>query len=366
MEPDYCFPNRLEELLALESAARLYPGGSKTYYYLGNFWYGNRQYEEAVTCWEKSRGLDENFPTVRRNLSLAYYNRYNNVQGALEEMEAAFRLDPSDFRILMEIDQLYKKLGRGIEERFRFLKKYPEALDYRDDLYLELISLHNLKGEHEEALGLIMKRKFHPWEGGEGKIAGQYLLSNIELAKTAIRQKDFHKALEYLKAAEHYPVNLGEGKLYGAQENDVNYWKGCAYAGLGDTDHSISMWELASQGQSELSAAVYYNDQNPDKIFYQGLALLKLNRKKEADSRFNRLRDYGEKHLFDKPQIDFFAVSMPDMLIWEENLLMRNQIHCRYLMGLGHLGLGNADRAREIFTGILETDPYHTGSRIHF
>ena len=31
---------------------------------------------------------------------------------------------------------------------------------------------------------------------------------------------------------------------------------------------------------------MYYNDAKPDKIFYQGLALLKLGRKDEANGRF--------------------------------------------------------------------------------
>ena len=43
--------------------------------------------------------------------------------------------------------------------------------------------LSNLEGDAEKALGLIMQHKFHPWEGGEGKVTGQYLFSQIELAK---------------------------------------------------------------------------------------------------------------------------------------------------------------------------------------
>jgi hypothetical protein len=32
------------------------------------------------------------------------------------------------------------------------------------------------------------------------------------------------KAINHLKATESYPHNLGEGKLYGARENDIHYW----------------------------------------------------------------------------------------------------------------------------------------------
>ena len=54
-------------------------------------------------------------------------------------------------------------------------------------------------------------------------------------------------------------------------------------------------------------AAMYYNDAKPDKIFYQGLALLKLNRMDEANGRFHKLTTYGEKHLFDKVKMDYFC-----------------------------------------------------------
>lgn len=64
MAPDYCFPNKLEEVLMLQDANRLQPNDSKAWYYLGNFWYGARQHDEAIACWERSVELDDQFPTV--------------------------------------------------------------------------------------------------------------------------------------------------------------------------------------------------------------------------------------------------------------------------------------------------------------
>ena len=51
---DYCFPNRLEDVLILETALRFNPQDARAAYYLGDFWYAHRQYEEAINCWEKS------------------------------------------------------------------------------------------------------------------------------------------------------------------------------------------------------------------------------------------------------------------------------------------------------------------------
>lgn len=45
-------------------------------------------------------------------------------------------------------------------------------VDERDDLTLEWITLLNRLGRSEEAMALLTRRNFHPWEGGEGKLAG--------------------------------------------------------------------------------------------------------------------------------------------------------------------------------------------------
>ena len=81
---EYCFPNRLEAIQALECAQKLNPTDAKAPYYLGNLWYDKRQYAEAIACWEKSVEIDDTFPTVLRNLSLAYFNKLQQKDKALE------------------------------------------------------------------------------------------------------------------------------------------------------------------------------------------------------------------------------------------------------------------------------------------
>ena len=345
MSPDYCFPNKTEEVLMLQDAIKVNPEGAKAPYFLGNFWYNARQYEKAVSCWESSVSLDDTYPTVFRNLSLAYYNKKNNPEKALQYIRKAFELDPSDSRILMELDQLYKKLRFPHAERLAFLEKYPDLVEMRDDICIERITLYNQLGMYRKAYDLINARKFHPWEGGEGKVTGQYICCRVELAKEALKAKDYAKALELLKETEKYPDNLGEGKLATIQENDVHYWMGCAYEGLGDAEKAREYFEKATRGAKEPSIAFFYNDEQPDKIFYQGLAWRKLGQDAKSNGRFYALIQHGEKHIFDKVKLDYFAVSLPELLIWDDNLDMRNRIHCNYVMGLGYLGLGDLEKA---------------------
>jgi tetratricopeptide (TPR) repeat protein len=358
----YCFPNKLEDILALQSVIANNPRDAKAYYYLGNLWYDKKQYSEAVNCFEKSIEIDDSMPTVHRNLALAYYNKLNQPEKAKAELEKAFNLDNKDARVFLELDQLYKKLNVSYKDRLVLFEKNSELVELRDDLYIEYVTLINLTGNYKLAKDLIAKRKFHPWEGGEGKVSKQYLYACIELTKECLKDKKYKEAKEELLMALTYPENLGEGKLAGAQENDINYYLGCAYEGLGDKMLSKEYFLKASVGLEEPTSAMFYNDQPPEMIYYQGLALLKLNKTEEAHEKFNKLISYGERHLLDHIKIDYFAVSLPDFLIFDEDLDKKNKIHCHYLMALGSLGLNKLDLAKEELDKVLNSEVNHQGA----
>ena len=359
--PDYCFPNRAEDVIALEAAKRENPKGAKAPYYLGCLYYAARQYDLAIENWELSARIDSKFPTVWRNLALARFNKQGKEQEALEYMERAFQLDETDSRILMELDQLYKRLHRPHAGRLAFLQKYPQLIQRRDDLVLEEVTLLNEVGRYEEAMAKLDAHIFHPWEGGEGKVTAQYQICRVEMAKVAILSKEYDKAIKLLKECLEYPHHLGEGKLYGAQENDFYYLLGIAYDAKGETAKAKECWEEATKGPQEPAAAMYYNDAKPDKIFYQGLALYKLGRSDEAHGRFYRLINYGKQHIFEKQTMDYFAVSLPDLLIWEDSLDTKNLIHCKYMLALGHYGMGDKEKALQYLAEVEALDNNHQG-----
>ena len=364
MKPDYCFPNKMEDVIVLQFATAINKD-PKAHYYLGNYWYANRQYDHAIVQWEASLSLDEQFPTVHRNLALAYHNKKGDATNALIELEKAFALNTKDARVLMELDQLYKKINTSHLQRLQLLEKNISLTEERDDLYLERVTLYNQSEQFETANALLAERNFHPWEGGEGKVTGQYVLCHIALAKKYLSEERYKEALDHLEQAEHYPQNLGEGKLYGARENDIFYFKGCIYESLGDHEQAMKWFTRACEGASDPGQAVFYNDQQPDKIFYIGLALQKLRQRDKAEALFGKLIRYSADHLTDIVQIDYFAVSLPDLLVFEQDLSLKNQIHCYYMMGLGYLGLGENKKAREQFNHVLALDVNHQGALTH-
>lgn len=364
-DPSYCFPNSLRDYVTLKQALGVQPRDAKALYYLGNLLYDKKRYEEAISSWEASVALDGSFATPHRNLALAYYNKRQDRDKALASLQTAFSLNPADARVFYELDQLYKKLGHAPADRLKAMEEHMELVEQRDDLYLEYLTLHNTLNRYEEALALILKRNFHPWEGGEGKVPAQYVLARVELAKQLLQERRCEDAVEQLLAAKQYPLNINEGKLTGAQENNIDYYLGCAYEGLGRSEEAEAYFMKASKGLDEPASALYYNDQPPHMIFYQGAALRRLGRENEARSRFNKLIDYGEKHIFEPQSIDYFAVSLPDFLVFDEDLDRRNEIHCRYMMGLGHLGLGDRQSAENLLREVLQLESHHQGAAQH-
>lgn len=366
--PDFCFPNRLEAVLALRKAMEINPGDANAAYYLGNLYYDKRQYDLAIDLWTRSSRLNPNFPTVWRNLALATFNKIGDCGKAVEMMEKAFALDTADARILMELDQLYKRLGRDHAWRLANLQKHPGLIAQRDDLLLEEITLLNLTGNYREAIAKLDSHIFHPWEGGEGKVPAQYQYSRVSLAKEAMKaaaqsgdKKSVKEAVRLLEECLDYPHHLGEGKLHGALDNDFMYLLGKAYEAMGDTEKARRAWSAGTVAPLEPAAALYYNDAAPDKLFYAGMCELALGNEDKARGRFNRLIAYGEQHIFDDMKPDYFAVSLPDLLIWESDLNTANQVHCRYMMALGHYGMGNLDKARAFLDAARALNPNHIG-----
>lgn len=356
---DYCFPNKLEDLVVLEYAKEHAAGPAKACYYLGCLLYDKFQYEAAMENWERSAQLAPEFPTVWRNLALAYYNKRHDSVTAKEAMEKAWELAPRDARVFLELDQLYKKLDMPVEERLARYEANRDVFMKRDDLKIEYATLLNLRGQYEKAYAFIMANRFHPWEGGEGKVTTQYTVALVELARRAMAAGCWEQAEDYLLRTVSYPENLGEGKLEGTKDNHVNYYLGLIKEQLGDPDGAKACFERAAVGTNEPAGMMYYNDQPADMIYYQGLALEKLGRPVEAKARFNKLLDYGERHMFDHIRVSYFAVSLPDFLIFEDDLNKKNQAHCHYLIGLAQLGMDRREAAAAAFSEAIRREPTH-------
>ncbi|KRL98257.1 DUF5107 domain-containing protein [Levilactobacillus hammesii] len=363
--PDYVFPNRLGDVLVLQYICATYPDDGLAAYYLGNFFYDRQVYATATQLWEHCTQVTPDYAMAHRNLSIAYFNRQHDPDKALTELTTAFRLDPQNSRLVFELATLHEKLNAPLADRLKFLEDHFDLVKQRDDSYVLLVTLLNETGRYQEAYDDIMAHIFHPWEGGEGKVSTQYEYALVELAKQDLKQQVPDAAIDKLKQALVYPRSLGEGKLPIAVNNVIDFYLGLAYRAKGDETQAQAHFAAATKGLSEPTDMMYYNDQPADTIFYQALADEQLGRKDAAKARYYKLINFGEQHLFNHFKLDYFAVSLPDALLFDDDYQAKNSVHCDYLMALGYLGLNQTAKAQTFFDRALAINNHHQGVLRH-
>lgn len=354
------FPNTLDEVQMLQTLSDC----AFARYLLGCFWYSKRCYEEAVNCWQFTLEQEPNFAPVHRLLGIYAWNKQHDAQKALKYLSQAVALEPKNARFLFELDYLNKLMAAPAEARLQRLEASKEIVFHRDDLTVELLSVWNSLGRYEAAAGVLRERVFHPWEGGEGKATGQYLLNQIHQALEAIRRGEPQNATVLLQQALHYPHNLGEGRLPGQTDNDIWYLLGYCARQQGHHDEAQRYFTRATRGGSSLDEGRYYNDQPVDYLFWQGMALKASGDCTEANLLFQSFLQWVETQRDKVPDVDFFAVSLPDLVVLDTPAQEKHQQHCLFITALGHLGLGDIPVCQQALNALLQRNPTHDKAQL--
>jgi tetratricopeptide (TPR) repeat protein len=357
MPPDYCFPARLEEIAILQAAMRANPADARAPYYLGNLLYDRRRHTEAIKMWEQAAKRDPEFSVVWRNLGIGYFNILRKPARARTAYDNALRANPADARLLYERDQLWKRLGRSPVTRLRELERHSKMVQQRDDLSVELCALYNQVGRHREALTLVSGRRFQPWEGGEGGPLGQYVRSHLALGREALAQGRTATARDHFEAAMTAPVNLGEAKHLLANQSDIHYWLGCAYEALGDKVAVRTHWRAAAtfKGDFQQMSVRSFSELT----YFSALSWMRLGRKAAARRLLNELLAYARKLAKTPARIDYFATSLPSLLLFEDDLQFRQGTAALFLQAQAHFGLGRKAKAKSLLQTVLRRDPSH-------
>ncbi len=355
--PDYCFPSRLEELLVLKAAVKENPADARAHYYLGNWLYDHRRHEEAIEHWEGSAALDPMNAVVWRNLGIAYFNIRADGIKAGSAFERAVEADPSDARLRYERDQLWKRVGALPLNRLTELEKCLDLVVKRDDLTIELASLYNQTGQAAKAEQAMENRRFQPWEGGEGVVLGQYVRTQLALGRAALECGNTTQARARISAALEPPEQLGEAWHLLANRSHVYYWLGIACDPGDETRPARHWWKKASESAGdfqEMSIRPY-----SEMTYYSALALRRLGRDGEARELLRDLLRHVRALAYSEIRIDYFATSLPAMLLFNDDLQKRARITALLLEAQASIGLGFERRGRGLIDKVTGMEPSH-------
>ncbi len=354
---DYCFPARVEEIAILQHAMAVNPRDARAPYYLGNLLYDRRRFAEAVGLWERSTRLDAKFSVAWRNLGIGYFNTLKKPAKACAAYERAHRADPTDARVFYERDQLWKKLGERPAKRLRELEARPELVAQRDDLTVEYCALLNQVGRHADAQRVLAGRVFQPWEGGEGQALGQHVRTHLAIGRAALSAGDAARAKENFTAALAAPRNLGEAKHLLANQSDIHFWLGEALAALGEREAARRHWTLAAEFRGDfqdMSVRAF-----SEMTYFSALAWERLGQRARAKKLLRDLLGYARELGQTEAKIDYFATSLPTMLVFEDDLTKRQRVTALLLEAQARAGLGERTKAKALLKRVLETDPSH-------
>lgn len=337
MDPDYFFPSRTEEQRVLEWALDRRANDSVAAYGLGNLYYDRKRYTEAIQCWEQSVKGFRIIPTAWRNLGVAYWNVHRDDLRATKAYENALAADSGDARFVYEYDQLRKKAGLPVDVRLAFLEEHRTRVLERDDASIELATLLLDAHRTAEALELMSSRRFHPLEGGEGKVLAQYKRAHLALAANAMDAQQPEVALSHCEKALSPPENLGEVFHPLQSQAEVRFWRGLILQALGREKEARESFEhcIREAGDFKDMAVVAFSEAS----YYKGRSLAALGRDAEARAHFKKMIRYCEETRQSVPRIPYFATSLPHVLVFNEDLREARDRDLAAIQALAEKGL---------------------------
>jgi tetratricopeptide (TPR) repeat protein len=353
--PDYCFPHNIDHLDLLQYAVTSRPDSSRFHYYLGNLFYHLRRHEDAIRHWERSATLNACYAQVWRNLAIGYFNIRHDAAAAVRAFKSARASSPCDGRLLYESDQLQKRLNFPVDQRLAELLRQRDLVDSRDDLTVELATLFNQLQEPQPALDVLLSRKFQPWEGGEGLVLAQFTTAKIGLGQAALKKGRPEEAINHFRDALNPPHSLGEARHLHANTSNLYYWLGRAYEAIGDEAECTRSYRRSASQRTDFQGMAVRPFS--EMTYWSGLSMQRLGHAAEAQELFETMLSYGKKLEQQKARIDYFATSLPSLLIFEDNLDGRHRSQARLLQAAALAGLGRLAEAHTLLDSIILADP---------
>ncbi|GAA1659919.1 DUF5107 domain-containing protein [Glycomyces endophyticus] len=325
----------------------------------GHWWYAAGRRAEAIAAWEVAAPTED--PVVLRNLGVAAHNVQGDAERAAHWYERARAAAPDDARLLYEADQLQCRRGADPESRIAVLTARRDLVETRDDLTVQLAELLTAAGRAEAALDVLAGRSFQPWEGGEGRVLAAWEEAQLALARDALAAGDAHRATVHTRAALAGASNLGEARHPLANTADLHLVLGDALAAAGDRQGARTAWEeaAAQQGDFQTMRVQAHSERTAAAV----TALRRLGETDAARALRDDLARYVEEQSQATARIDYFATSLPTMLLFTTDVQAAHDRRVEVLRAQLALLDGDDGRAGRLARAVLASDPLNAAAR---
>ncbi|WP_081913105.1 DUF5107 domain-containing protein [Glycomyces sp. NRRL B-16210] len=358
LDRTWCFPASADND-ALERLRSHRPEDPVLAALAGHWLYAAGRREEAIAAWEAAAPTGD--PVVLRNLGVAAHNVQGDPERAARWYERARAAAPDDARLLFEADQLDGRRGIGPERRLAVLEARRDLVDRRDDLAVQLAELLTAARRPAEAVEVLRGRAFQPWEGGEGRVLAAWEEAHLALARTALREGDPHQSVASARAALTPVPSLGEARHPLANTADLHLALGDALAAAGDPVAAREAWERAAAQQGDFQTMQVHA--HSERTAAAVTALRRLGKADAAQTLRDDLDRYAETQGRATAQIDYFATSLPTMLLFTADVQVAHDLRVLVLRAQLALLDGDADRAADLAGAALRRDPLNSAAR---
>ena len=219
-------------------------------------------------------------------------------------------------------------------------------------------------GKYDEAIRLMTGRSFEVWEGGSLTVAESWTDAHLLRAQRRIAAKQYKEALADLQAAQTIPDNLpSERRGSSGRDAEIAYWTGMAHDGLGRPEQGqavVDRGDLIRRRCPEAPAQTARWKgwiRSGAESYWQALCLRKLGDEQKATELFQQLVKTGTERLQQSADTDSSAP------FGRQQSQRSRTAGAHYLAGLGYLGLGDKDKAKEELTLALQSSPDHLGAK---
>lgn len=303
----------------------------------------DQAYQLLETCYQQGYRNS----VFLRVLGICEYNLKGNPEKALKLFENAIEVNSTDSRLVYEYDQLRKLLNVDPQVRLEYLTTKIQFVNYRDDLKVEYCWLLCQLNQFEQCIDFMETTKFHPFEGGEGKVIEVYKTAKLAIVQNLINEHKWKSALEILTTINILPKCLGEDIIFGTPNADVLYLSGLCLEKLGDDQLANEMYQSCAAEQVITTSKLSYKPEKLQMNYYQALAYEKIGELDSKRKLINDLRSLANEKLKVVTEVDYFSISVPEFSIFNADVDLVNKAHCYYLLALCELADGNIEESKQ-------------------